>query len=264
MADPTLQDFSDQVAIVTGAGAKDDGIGNGRATALLLARRGARVVCVDRCLNLAERTVSMLQDEGGHGLAIGANVTEASECARIVEETMTAWGRIDLLDNNVGIGSSGTVVEETLERWQKVMDVNVNSMFQMSRAVIPIMETQGQGGAIVNIASISALRPRGLTAYSTSKGAVMALTSAMAVDHAAAGIRVNCVAPGPVFTPMVDGGGMSAQMRDTRRRASPLQIEGNGWDIGEAVCFLLSASARFVTGQTLVVDGGVTLRGPER
>ena len=120
------------------------------------------------------------------------------------------------------------------------------------------------GGAIVNISSIAALRPRGLTAYSASKGAVIALTKAMAVDHAEEGIRVNCVAPGPVYTPMVAGDGMSEEARERRRNASPLKIEGTGWDIGNAVLFLASDMARYITGQTLVVDGGVTLKGPER
>jgi len=114
------------------------------------------------------------------------------------------------------------------------------------------------------VSSISALRPRGLTAYSASKGAVIALTRAMAVDHGPDGIRVNCVAPGPVYTPMVYAGGMSAAARDRRRRASILRIEGTGWDIGHAVRFLLSDYARYITGQTLVVDGGATLMGPER
>ena len=120
------------------------------------------------------------------------------------------------------------------------------------------------GGAIVNVSSISALRPRGLTAYSVSKGAVIALTKAMAVDHGRDNIRVNCVAPGPVYTPMVYSRGMSEKAREQRRRASALGIEGTGWDIGHAVRFLMSDHARYITGQTLVVDGGVTLQAPER
>ena len=116
----------------------------------------------------------------------------------------------------------------------------------------------------MNVSSISALRPRGLTTYSVSKGAVIALTQAMAVDHGPAGVRVNCVVPGPVYTPMVYSGGMSDPARDNRRNASVLGIEGTGWDIGNAVCFLASARARYITGQALIVDGGVTLRGPER
>jgi NAD(P)-dependent dehydrogenase (short-subunit alcohol dehydrogenase family) len=123
---------------------------------------------------------------------------------------------------------------------------------------------RGGGGAIVNVSSISALRPRGLTVYSVSKGAVIALTRAMAVDHGPEGIRVNCVAPGPVYTPMVYAGGMSPAARERRRNASVLQREGTGWDIGHAVRFLLSDYAKYITGQTLVVDGGTTLTAPER
>ena len=120
------------------------------------------------------------------------------------------------------------------------------------------------GGAIVNVSSISALRPRGLTAYTVSKGAVIALTKAMAVDHGRDGIRVNCVAPGPVYTPMVYARGMTERRATQRRRASVLGREGTGWDIGGAVRFLLSEQARYITGQMLVVDGGATLIGPSR
>jgi NAD(P)-dependent dehydrogenase (short-subunit alcohol dehydrogenase family) len=123
---------------------------------------------------------------------------------------------------------------------------------------------RGGGGAIVNISSISALRPRGLTPYSVSKGAVIALTRAMAIDHASEGIRVNCIAPGPVYTPMVYAGGMSEELRDRRRRASPLGIEGTGWDIGHAALFLVSDEARYITGVVLPVDGGVTLTSASR
>jgi NAD(P)-dependent dehydrogenase (short-subunit alcohol dehydrogenase family) len=144
------------------------------------------------------------------------------------------------------------------------MQVNVDSMYLCAKYAIPAMIRTAGGGAIVNVSSISALRPRGLTVYSTSKGAVITLTRAMAVDHGKDGIRVNCVAPGPVFTPMVYERGMPQEARDQRRRASVLGIEGSGWDVGHAVRFLLSSHARYITGQTLVVDGGVTLVGPAR
>jgi NAD(P)-dependent dehydrogenase (short-subunit alcohol dehydrogenase family) len=123
---------------------------------------------------------------------------------------------------------------------------------------------RGGGGAIVNIASIAALRPSRLTPYATSKGAVIALTRAMAVDHAREGIRVNCVAPGPVYTPMVYAGGMSEELRERRKAASLLGVEGEGWDVGHAVVFLASDEARYITGVVLPVDGGVLLRGPDR
>ena len=169
-----------KVAIVTGGGAAGDGIGNGRAAAILLAGAGARVLVVDRDVALAERTVAMIAEDGGEAAAVA------------------------------------------------------------------LLERAEEAGAE-------------RTSYSTSKGAVIALSRAMAVDHGPDGIRVNCVAPGPVYTPMVQGDGMSAEARARRRQASVLGLEGTGWDVGQAVRFLLSDQARYITGHTLVVDGGATL-----
>ncbi|MDP6564794.1 MAG: SDR family oxidoreductase [Alphaproteobacteria bacterium] len=264
MSTPDDPRLAGKVAIVTGAGAADDGIGNGRAATILLARAGARVLAVDLDIGLAERTAAMAADEPGEVVAHAADVTDEAACAAMAAEAVARFGRLDLLDNNVGIGSSGTVVVEQAETWERVMRVNVESMFLAAKHAIPAMIDSGDGGAIVNVSSISALRPRGLTAYSASKGAVISLTRAMAIDHAGDGIRVNCVAPGPVYTPMVYGRGMSEEMREKRRKASPLGIEGSGWDIANAVVFLLSARARYITGQTLVVDGGVTVASPKR
>ena len=260
---PAGDGLEGRVAIVTGAGAREDGIGNGRAAAILLATSGARVLCVDRDVALAERTVAMIGEAGGIAEAFEADVTRAGHCEAMVEAAVSRWGGLDILDNNVGIGSRGNVVEEEPDRWRRVMEVNVDSMFLACRAAIPALRETG-GGAIVNVSSISALRPRGLTTYSVSKSAVIGLTRAMAVDHGPDGIRVNCVAPGPVYTPMVYGRGMAPEARERRVRASVLGVEGTGWDIGHAVRFLASDHARYVTGQVLVVDGGTTLRGPER
>jgi NAD(P)-dependent dehydrogenase (short-subunit alcohol dehydrogenase family) len=252
-----------KVAIVTGAGAAGDGIGNGRAAAILLARAGAKVVVVDRDGRLAERTVEMIAEAGGEAIAFEADVTRAGDCARMVATAEQHFGRLDLLDNNVGVGSRGSVVDESEESWRRVMQVNVDSMFLAAKYAIPAMRKAG-AGAIVNVSSISALRPRGLTAYTVSKSAVIGLTKAMAVDHGREGIRVNCVAPGPVYTPMVYAHGMTETARERRKNASTLGIEGTGWDIGAAVRFLLSDQARYITGQVLVVDGGTTLLAPER
>jgi NAD(P)-dependent dehydrogenase (short-subunit alcohol dehydrogenase family) len=260
------QDFglNGKVAIVTGGGAAGDGIGNGRAAAILLARAGARVLVVDQKLDLAQRTVKMITDEGGRAAAFAADVSDEEQCRAMVDAALSQFGRLDLLDNNVGIDGKGSVVEEDPQRWRRIMQVNVDSMFLASRFAIPAMIKTAGAGAIVNVASIAALRPRGMTAYSTSKGAVIALTRAMAVDHGPQGIRVNCVAPGPVYTPMVYAVGMSPAARERRRDASVLGVEGTGWDIGYAIRFLLSDQARFITGQTLVVDGGTTLVGRPR
>jgi len=251
----------DKVAMVSGAGAAGDGIGNGRAAALLLAREGCRVVCVDRDPALAEGTAEMIRAEGGDALALAGDATREDDCRQVVDATVAHYGGIDLLDNNVGVGSRGSILTDTPEHWHRVLRINLDSVFWMSRTVIPMMEARG-GGAIVNVSSIAAMVPRGLTAYATSKGGVITLTQAMAVDHARAGIRVNCVAPGPVFTPMVAQEGMSEELRRRRVDATLLKIEGTGWDVGRAVVFLLSDAARYVTGQTLAVDGGVTLQGP--
>lgn len=253
-----------KVAIVSGGGAAGDGIGNGRATALLLARGGTRVLVVDRKPDPAERTVQMIEREGGQAAAFVADVTDEHQCRAMVDAALERFGRLDFLANNVGIDSRGSVVEESLAGWHRIMQVNVDSMFLASKYAIPAMLDTAKGGAIVNISSISALRPRGLTAYSTSKGAVIALTKAMAVDHGPQGVRVNCIAPGPMYTPMVIQDGMSESAREQRRKASVLGIEGTGWDVGHAAVFLFSDHARYITGQTLVVDGGATLKGPPR
>lgn len=253
-----------KVAIITGAGAAGDGIGNGRAAAILLARAGAKVLVADRQIELAKRTAEMITKEGGEALAFAVDVTDEKQCRAMVDAAVSKFGRLDLLDNNVGIASTGSVVKEDPEVWRRLMQVNVESMFLVSKYAIPAMLETAKSGAIVNIASIAGLRPRGMTAYSASKGAVITLTQAMAVDHGADGIRVNCVAPGPVYTPMVYTEGMSDAARERRRKASLLEFEGSGWDIGYAVRFLLSDQARFITGQTLVVDGGTILTGRPR
>jgi len=255
--------LSGKVAIVTGAGSRAEGIGNGRATAVLFAREGARVLCVDQKKDAAESTRAMIAAEGGEAAVLEADVTRAADCRAMVDEAVRRWGRLDILDNNVGIGGRATVVEVEEADWDHMMRVNVTSMMLTSKHAIPAM-ARGGGGAIVNISSISALRPRGLTPYTVSKGAVIALTRAMAIDHAAQGIRVNCIAPGPVYTPMVYAAGMSPELRDQRRRASPLGVEGTGWDIAHAALFLASDEARYITGVVLPVDGGVTLTSASR
>ena len=256
--------LSGKVAIVSGGGAAGDGLGNGRAAAILLARAGTTVLVADRDLKLAERTVQMIAEEGGTAAAHAADVTSDAECKRLVEAAVDRFGRLDFLDNNVGIGSRGSVVDEAPETYRRVMQVNVETMFLLSKHAVPAMIKTARGGAIVNISSISALRPRGLTTYTTSKAAVIGLTKAMAVDHGRDHIRVNCICPGPMYTPMVYARGMSDKARSQRAGASVLKLEGTGWDIGQATKFLMSSYARYITGQVLVVDGGTTLQGPER
>ena len=250
-----------KVAIVTGAGSQTEGIGNGRAAAILFAREGAKVLLVDRVGDRAEETARQLEEEGlGDACAaFEADVTDAAQCRAMVEAGEGRWGRLDILQNNVGIGArAGTILDMDDALWERMMRVNVTGMMLAAKAAIPVMKASG-GGAIVNISSIAAWRPRGLTAYATSKGAVEALTRGLAADHARDGIRVNCIEPGPVFTPMVQVAGMPDGLREARRKATALGIEGTAWDIGWASVYLASDEARYVTGVVLPVDGGVLL-----
>jgi NAD(P)-dependent dehydrogenase (short-subunit alcohol dehydrogenase family) len=253
------RDLEGKVAIVTGAGSQAEGIGNGRAAAILLAEAGARVVLVDRERSWAERTAGMIADDGGESLVVVADVTRQDDCRGIVEAAVARFGGVDVLVNNVGIGGAkGTAVETDLEEWNHGLLVNVTSMMLMAKYAIPEMVRRG-GGAIVNIASVAGLRggtPNLL--YPTSKGAVVNMTRAMAVHHAGANIRVNCVCPGMLYTPMVYAKGMTPEMREARRNRSLLRSEGTGWDCGAAVLYLASGHARWVTGTILPVDAGAT------
>ena len=252
-----------KVAIVAGAGAVAEGIGNGRATAILFAREGAKVLLVGRTRERLAPTLEAIEAEGGEAALCLADVTRGEDCAAMVGEALERWGRLDILHNNVGRSGPGSVVEVEEERWDEVLRANVTSVMLACKHAIPSLADEG-GGAIVNISSLSAIRPRGLTPYTTAKGAVIALTRALAIDHASQGIRANCIIVGPVYTPMVYARGISEEVRERRRRSSPLGIEGSGWDVGHAALYLASDEARYVTGVALPVDGGVHIASPAR
>ena len=256
--------LKDKVAIVAGGGAVGKDIGNGRAASILLAEAGAKVLVADKDDALAKNTVQMIRDRGGEATSISGDLTKSEQCKKVVDFAISKWGRLDILDNNIGIASKLSVVDEPEENWDHVMDINLKPMFLMSKYAILEMIKSGNGGSIVNISSISATRPRGFTTYSASKGAVLSLSQAMAVDHGADGIRVNCILPGPVYTPMVYSNGMTKQHRSQRQNASLIQMEGDGWDIGKAVVYLSSSWARYVTGHLMVVDGGCSLSSRPR
>jgi NAD(P)-dependent dehydrogenase (short-subunit alcohol dehydrogenase family) len=248
-----------KVAIVTGAGSRADGIGNGRAAAILMARAGAKVLLIDAVPDWAEATAKMIRDEGGTCLVQQTDVSDAAQCQAAVKAAVDAWGRVDALLNNVGVGGPvGNAVDVDLAAFDHAMRINVTSMVAMSKFAIPEMRKLG-AGSIVNIASAAGLRgghPSLL--YPTSKGAVVQLTRAMAAHHGREGIRVNCIAPGMVYTPMVYSRGMTPEQREARRKRSLLHVEGSGWDVGHAVLYLCSDAARWVTGVILPVDAGAT------
>ena len=251
-----------KVAIVTGAGSSGPGIGNGKATAVLFAREGAKVLLVDAVVDRAEETLSLIVEGGGVASVFEADVATAVDCRRMVEAAVERYGRLDILDNNVGITRHGTVLDIGEEDWNHVMAVNVKSMALASRYAIPRMTETG-GGSIINISSIAGLRAHGNTLYSASKAAVIGLTISMAADHGRDNIRVNCIAPGLVYTPMaaavtdIDGA-----IREQRSKMAPLGTEGTAWDVASAAVYLASDEARWVTGIVLPVDGGLLALTP--
>ena len=246
-----------KVAIVTGAGSRSDGIGNGRAAAIVLAREGAMVALLDANREWVETTKAMIDAEGGVSITIIADVADACSCEASVRAAADNWGRVDVLVNNVGIGGPpGNAVDVDAQAWETAMRINVTSMMLMAKFAIPQKRKVG-GGSIINIASIDGLRGGNQNLlYTTSKGAVVNMTRAMAAQHGPENIRVNCIAPGYVYTPMVFAGGMEAELRETRRKNNLLQREGTGWDVGNAVLYLASSLASWVTGVVLSVDGG--------
>ena len=260
--------LKDKTAIVTGAGqTPGETIGNGRATALLFAREGARVLLTDRNLDSVKETEQMILDEGYEATIFQMDVVSESDVKEMARLCLDRYGRIDILHNNVGIGSNdGGVVHLERENWQRIIDVNLTSMFLTCKHVIPAMREQ-QSGAIINISSVAAIASTGMLAYKTSKAGVIALTENVAMGNAKYGIRANCIMPGLMNTPMAIEGYSRAQGRSreeviaARDKRVPLRHKmGSAWDVAYAALFLASAEANFITGVTLPVDGGQSLR----
>jgi NAD(P)-dependent dehydrogenase (short-subunit alcohol dehydrogenase family) len=248
--------LDDKVAIVTGAGSRGPGLGNGKATALLFAREGARVLCVDQAKERAEETAGLIRAEGGQAEAFAADVTQAADCRAMVRAAVERWGGIDVLHNNVGVESRTDLLETTEQEWDRVMAVDLKSMLLATQAAVPAMIARGRG-SVICVSSVAALRGHGRTAYAAAKAGVIGFVRSVAVQLGPQGIRVNAIAPGRVWTPMVEGLGPEA--RERRRQSSPLGTEGAGWDVGWGAVYLASDESRWVTGQTLVIDAGLTL-----
>ena len=252
-------------AIVVGAGqTPGDTIGNGRATAMLFAREGAVVLCVDRDGGRAEETVALIAAEGGEAFALQADVTQAAHCAAIMAAATGRWPRIDILHNNVGVGR-GSASEGEEEAWDRILDVNLKGMWLTIRSVLPVMRAQGSG-AIVNVSSVAALPGSELLLYGISKAGVNRLTTGIAAANARHGIRCNAILPGLLDTPMAVAGTAAAtkqpveKVRAARNALVPLKGRmGTAWDTAYAALYLASDEAAFVTGALLVVDGGTSV-----
>lgn len=252
-----------KVALVTGAGSSAEGIGNGRASAILLARQGASVGLLDFNLPAAEETARMIEAEGGTCFSIQGDVSKEEDCKRAVDETVSRYGRLDILVNVVGTSKvRGDATAVDLDEWDRGMAINLKSIVMMARYAVPEMRKNG-GGSIINIGSITGLHGGHPNLfYATSKGAIVNMTRTMAGNHGQDGVRVNNVAPGFVYTPVVYAKGLPEDVREYRREISVLKTEGTGWDVGYAVLFLASEEARWITGVTLPVDAGVSAISP--
>jgi len=261
--DPQLKD---KVALVFGAGSVGPGWGNGKAAAVAYARAGARVVAIDLTREAAAATGDLIAAEGLQAIAVGADATRLADVQLAVAAALEAYGRVDILHNNVGITSQGGPVETSEEVWDRVMTVNVKSMFLTCKTVLPLFEAQ-RSGAIVNIGALGGVRWTGYAycAYAASKGAVNSFTQSVALQYAGLGIRANCILPGVMDTPhiyqQISGFYASRdEMVAARNKLSPTGRMGDGWDVAHAAVFLASDSARFINGVELMVDGGMHAR----
>ena len=249
--------FEGRVALVTGASS-----GIGAATALRLAAEGARVALVGRDAARGGEIVDEITRSGGEAAFFSCDVTDKGAVGRMVDAVLARFGRVDVLVNNAGIINFGSVVDARVDEWDLLMATNVRSVFLVSRAVLPHMIAAG-GGSVINMGSnLGLVGTRGAAAYATSKGAVVNLTRAMALDHVADGIRVNCVCPGTIDTPLVQRqrvGRTEEQLRqaDERlRQRHPIGRMGTPEEVAAVVAFLASDEAAFVTGSAYGVDGG--------
>lgn len=255
-----------RVALVFGAGSAGDGWGNGKASAVAYARAGARVVAVDVDGDAAAVTRDIIRGEGLEAISVAADVTRLADVQQAVGQALAAFGRIDVLHNNVGITSQGGPIETTEDTWDRVMTVNAKSMFLTCKCVLPVMLEQGSG-AIVNIGALGGVRWTGYAycAYAASKGAVNSFTQSVALQYAAQGIRANCILPGVMDTPHIYSqiSGFYAspdEMVAARNKLSPTGRMGDGWDVANAAVFLASDQARYINGVELLVDGGLHAR----
>jgi NAD(P)-dependent dehydrogenase (short-subunit alcohol dehydrogenase family) len=252
-------------------GSVGEGWGNGRATAVVMARQGATVFGTDINLAAAEATVATIRGEGHRAHAVRCDMTDSEDVKAAVEACMARHGRIDILVNNVGGSAPGDPVSMEEDVWHAQMDLNLKSVFLTAKHVLPIMQAQGRG-AIVNVASVAGVRDqpgRQYIAYAASKAGVIRMSKAIAIDNARRGIRCNTVVPGLMNTPLVSerlarqiGGNDAEKLIAERNARVPIGQMGDGWDVAHAVLFLASDEAKHITATEIVVDGGLTATRP--
>ena len=249
--------LTDKVALITGGTS-----GIGAATAILFAKEGAKVAITGRNEKRGEEIISQIRDGGGNAFFVRTDVSKAGDCRRAVEQTLTTFGRLDILFNNAGVFYAHTTLDCTEEEWDQQIDINLKGTFLMSKYALPSMIAQGSGVIINNSSGWGLVGGDAAVAYCASKGGVVLLTKAMAVDHGRQGIRVNCICPGDVDTPMLpeDAAFRGMKWEDYVAGAAnrPMGRVGTADEIAKAVLFLASDDSSFMTGAALVVDGGGT------
>ncbi len=248
-----------KVAVMTGAA-----MGIGRASAVLLAREGAKVVVADIDNKNGKETVRLIEEAGGEAFFAKTDVSRPEDVEAAVDAAVDAYGGLDVLHNNVGIALGASVVDTTEELWGRVLDVNLGGVYRGCKYAIPHMIRDG-GGTIINSASVQGLRGfKGWAAYAASKGGIIALTKQVALEYAPQGIRANCIAPGTILTPMnaqvFEEAEDPESLKETWNRMHPVGRFGQPEEVAETVLFLAAESSSFITGQCLIVDGGLTIK----
>lgn len=248
-------------AIVTGAGTVGDGVGTGKAIATVLAAEGARVALLDLDEARATSTLSLIRDLGGEAAIFAGDVSDTSAAAGMARDAIAWLGGLDVLVNNIGIaGGAGRLHEVAQAELDRVYSVNLATVLNMVRHTVPTL-IAGNGKAIVNVASIAGQLASGSAAYGPSKAAMIQLTRELAVMYGRDGVRANCIAPGHIVTPMVEEH-VQGEQRRVRSAIAPLGVEGDAWDVAQAALFLAGPESRFITGQTIAVDGGAAVTLP--
>ena len=247
---------------MTGAGTRQpEPVGTGRAAAILFAREGAKVLLVDIDAQNARATLEEIEREGGTASVFEADVSKADDCRALVAAAVERYGGLNILLNNVGVWGGGLVTEIDEAVWDRSLDVNLKGMAFTSKYAVPEIARSG-GGSIINVSSVDGIRA-GMTPnipYTAAKGGIISMTRAMAVHHGREKVRVNCIAPGMIYAPIV--GAISEEVRERRRKITPLGTEGTGWDIAMAAVFLASEESRWITGVVLPVDAGLLAAAP--